>query len=161
MSQDSRAFRDALGHFATGVAVVSAAGEAGPVGLTINSFASVSLEPPLILWSLDKGSDRFGALMKASQFAVNMLGGEARDLAQLLARKGQSGLGGETVRMSARGLPLLACAIAHFECSVEHRYEGGDHVIFVGRVLAFDHTSHSDPLIYYRGRYRALSELEG
>lgn len=161
MSQDSRAFRDALGHFATGVAVVSAAGEAGPLGLTINSFASVSLEPPLILWSLDKASDRFGALMKARQFAVNMLGGEARELAQLLARKGQSGLGGETVRMSARGLPLLTCAIAHFECSVEHRYEGGDHVIFVGRVLAFDHTSHSDPLIYYRGRYRALSELEG
>ncbi len=161
MSQDSRAFRDALGHFATGVAVVSAAGEAGPLGLTINSFASVSLEPPLILWSLDKGSDRFAALMKASHFAVNMLGGEARELAQLLACKGQSGLGGETVRMSARGLPLLACAIAHFECSVEHRYEGGDHVIFVGRVLAFDHTSHSDPLIYYRGRYRALSGLEG
>lgn len=161
MSQDSRAFRDALGHFATGVAVVTATGEGGVLGLTINSFASVSLEPPLILWSLDKASDRFGALMAVNRFAVNMLGGEARELAQLLARKGQSGLGGETLRTSALGLPLLACAIAHFECSVEHRYDGGDHVIFVGRVLDFDHKSHSDPLIYYRGRYRALSELEG
>jgi flavin reductase (DIM6/NTAB) family NADH-FMN oxidoreductase RutF len=161
MSQNSRAFRDALGHFATGVAVVTASSEAGVLGLTINSFASVSLDPPLILWSLDKASDRFGALMAASHFAVNMLGGEARDLAQRLARKGQSGLDGEAVRMSARGVPLLGRAIAHFECSVEHRYEGGDHIIFVGRVLAFDHTSHSDPLIYYRGRYRALSELEG
>jgi flavin reductase (DIM6/NTAB) family NADH-FMN oxidoreductase RutF len=161
MSQDSRAFRDALGHFATGVAVVTAAGPAEGMGLTINSFASVSLEPPLILWSLDKASDRFGALMAASHFAVNMLGGEARELAQRLSRKGQSGLGDEAVRLSPRGVPLLARAIAHFECSVEHRYEGGDHVIFVGRVLAFDHTSHGDPLIYYRGRYRALSELEG
>ncbi|NOT41002.1 MAG: flavin reductase family protein [Alphaproteobacteria bacterium] len=161
MSQDSRAFRDALGHFATGVAVVTAAGPGGALGLTVNSFASVSLQPPLILWSLDKVSDRFGALMAASHFAVNTLGGEARALAQSLARKGHAGLGNEAVRMSARGVPLLGRAIAHFECSVEHRYEGGDHVIFVGRVLAFDHTSHSDPLIYYRGRYRALSELEG
>lgn len=161
MSQDSRAFRDALGHFATGVAVVSAAGEGGPLGLTINSFASVSLEPPLILWSLDKASDRFGALMAADRFAVNMLGGGARELAQLLARKGHSRLADEMVWMSALGLPLLTRAIAHFECSVEHRYDGGDHVIFVGRVLSHDHTSHSDPLIYYRGRYRALSELEG
>jgi flavin reductase (DIM6/NTAB) family NADH-FMN oxidoreductase RutF len=162
MSQDSRAFRDALGHFATGVAVVTAPGpEGAAMGLTINSFASVSLDPPLILWSLDKASDRFTALMQASHFAVNMLAGDARDLAQRLARKGQSGLGDEAVRMSPRGVPLLGCAIAHFECSVEHRYEGGDHIIFVGRVLAFDHTSHGDPLIYYRGRYRALSELEG
>lgn len=161
MSQDSRAFRDALGHFATGVAVVTAAGPSGALGLTINSFASVSLEPPLILWSLDKGSDRFGALMAVDHFAVNMLAGDARGLAQRLARKGQSGLGEEVVRMSARGVPLVGRAIAHFECSVEHRYEGGDHIIFVGRVLAFDHTSHGDPLIYYRGRYRALSELEG
>jgi flavin reductase (DIM6/NTAB) family NADH-FMN oxidoreductase RutF len=161
MSQDSRAFRDALGHFATGVAIITAPGEGGGLGLTVNSFASVSLAPPLILWSLDKGSDRFGPLMAVTHFAVNMLGGEARDLAQRLSRKGQSGLAGEAVRLSARGVPLLGCAIAHFECSVEARHEGGDHVIFVGRVLDFDHKSHSDPLIYYRGRYRALSELEG
>jgi len=161
MSQDSRAFRDALGHFATGVAIVTAAGEGGAMGLTINSFASVSLKPPLILWSLDKASDRFAPLMKASHFAVNMLAGDARDLAQRLARKGQAGLDGAKVRAGAHGVPLLEDAIAHFECSVEHRYEGGDHIIFVGRVLAFDHRSHGDPLIYYRGRYRALSELEG
>jgi flavin reductase (DIM6/NTAB) family NADH-FMN oxidoreductase RutF len=161
MSHNSRAFRDALGHFATGVAIVTATGEAGALGLTINSFASVSLDPPLILWSLDKASDRFAALMKVQHFAVNMLAGDARDLAQRLARKGAAGLDGAKVRTGAHGVPLLENAIAHFECSVEHRYEGGDHMIFVGRVLAFDHRSHSDPLIYYRGRYRALSELEG
>ena len=162
MTQDSRAFRDALGHFATGVAVITAAGQGGtPLGLTINSFASVSLDPPLILWSLDRGSDRFAALMAAKHFAVNMLGAESRDLAQRLARKGQSGLEGAAVRTGAHGLALLTDAIAHFECAVEHRHDGGDHVIFVGRVLAHDHRSHGDPLIYYRGRYRALSELEG
>ncbi len=161
MSHNSRAFRDALGHFATGVAIVTASAAAGALGLTINSFASVSLDPPLILWSLDKASDRFAPLMKVQHFAVNMLAGDARDLAQRLARKGQSGMEREAVTTSPRGVPLLKSAIAHFECSVEHRYEGGDHMIFVGRVLAFDHTSHSDPLIYYRGRYRALSELEG
>lgn len=161
MSHDPRAFRDALGHFATGVAIITAAGEGRGLGLTINSFASVSLEPPLILWSLDRGSDRFGALMKAEFFAVNMLGGESRELAQRLARKGQSDLGAEPVASGAHGVPLIRAAIAHFECRVEHRHDGGDHVIFVGRVLGFDHKSHGDPLIYYRGRYRALSELEG
>ncbi len=161
MSQDSRAFRDALGHFATGVAVVSARGAAAPFGLTINSFASVSLDPPLILWSLDRASDRFAAMMAVAHFAVNMLGAQSRDLAQRLARKGASSLGEANVRTGKHGTPLLEEAIAHFECSVEHRYDGGDHVILVGRVLAHDHRSHSDPLIYYRGRYRALSELEG
>ena len=106
MSQDSRAFRDALGHFATGVAVVTTAAEGGVLGLTINSFASVSLEPPLILWSLDKASDRYAGLMAASHFAVNMLGGEERELAQRLARKGHSSLESEGVRTSARGVPL-------------------------------------------------------
>jgi flavin reductase (DIM6/NTAB) family NADH-FMN oxidoreductase RutF len=163
MSQDARAFRDALGHFATGVAIVTAAGQgtAGPLGLTINSFASVSLDPPLILWSLDRSSDRFAAMMAATHFAVNMLGAESRDLAQRLARKGQSTIEAASLRPGAHGAPLLEDAIAHFECKVEHRYDGGDHVILVGRVLAHGHRSHGDPLIYYRGRYRALSELEG
>jgi 3-hydroxy-9,10-secoandrosta-1,3,5(10)-triene-9,17-dione monooxygenase reductase component len=90
-----------------------------------------------------------------------MLGAESRDLAQRLSRKGQSSIDGARLGRGTHGTPLLEEAIAHFECSVEHRYEGGDHVIFVGRVLAHDHRSHGDPLIYYRGRYRALSELEG
>jgi flavin reductase (DIM6/NTAB) family NADH-FMN oxidoreductase RutF len=162
MSQNSRAFRDALGHFATGVAVITArTAEGRAFGLTINSFASVSLEPALVLWSLDKASDRFAALMQATHFVVNILGGESRALSQRLSRKGESALEGEDVTEGPHGIPVLGAAIAHFDCSVEQRVDAGDHVIFIGRVQHHGHKAHGDPLLYYRGRYRALSELEG
>jgi len=162
MSFDSRAFRDALGHFATGVAVVTARAPAGEtVGLTINSFASVSLDPPLVLWSLDRGSDRFQAFMQADHFAVNILSDENLPLSQRLSRKGERHLHDEPLLSSAYDLPLLGHALAHFECRVEARHEGGDHVIFVGRVLSFGHQDHRKPLLYYRGRYRSLSGEEG
>jgi flavin reductase (DIM6/NTAB) family NADH-FMN oxidoreductase RutF len=161
MSQDSRAFRDALGHFATGVAVVTARDPSGvPLGLTINSFASVSLDPPLVLWSLDRASDRFEAFMKAEYFGVNILGGESQALSHRLSRKGDSCLDGETLSEGPHGVPMLECAIAHFECRVEQRHDGGDHVIFVGRVLDCGHSGHGAPLVYYRGRYRALGEAD-
>ncbi len=162
MSQNSRAFRDALGHFATGVAVITARdGQGRAFGLTINSFASVSLDPPLVLWSLDRSSDRFAALMQAKHFVVNILGGESRALSQRLSRKGESSLDGEGVQGGAHGVPVLTAAIAHFDCSVEQRVDAGDHVIFIGHVRSHGHQAHGDPLLYYRGRYRALSELEG
>ena len=162
MSQNSRAFRDALGHFATGVAVITARNGAGAAfGLTINSFASVSLEPPLVLWSLDKGSDRFPALMEATHFVVNILGGESRALSQRLSKKGEMGLTGEDLAAGKHGVPVLKQAIAHFDCSVEQRVDAGDHVIFIGRVHDHGHRAHGDPLLYYRGRYRALSEGDG
>ena len=161
MSEHSRGFRDALGHFATGVAVVTCRqADGAAVGLTVNSFASVSLEPPLVLWSLDRGSDRFPVFMGASHFCVNILGDEHRALSQRLARKGEGGLKDGETKEGRDQLPVLATAIAHFECRVEHRYEGGDHVIFVGRVLDFGHRAHGNPLVYYRGRYRALNEAD-
>ena len=159
MSEISRRFRDALGHFATGVAIVTARGSHGaPLGLTVNSFASVSLDPPLVLWSLDRASDRFQAFMRVEHFAVNILGAAHRALSQRLSRKGEGSLEGEPLRDGAHGVPMLAGAIANFECRVEHRHDGGDHVIFVGRVLDFAHKAHGNPLVYYRGRYRALDE---
>ena len=163
MTLNSRGFRDALGHFATGVAIVSARGPSGlPIGLTINSFASVSLEPPLVLWSLDRSSDRFAILMKAEHFAINVLGTSERNLSQRLSRKGESNLTGEALRDGVHALPILRNAIATFECSVEQRHDAGDHVIFVGRVLDFGQTAHSSPLLYYRGNYRELpSRAEG
>ncbi len=158
MTLNSRGFRDALGHFATGVAVISARGDGGePVGLTINSFASVSLDPPLILWSLDRGSDRFSLFMKSEYFAVNILGAAERNLSQRLSRKGEFSLSGEALRDGVHSVPILRNAIATFECSVEQRHEGGDHVIFVGRVLDFGNTTHGRPLVFYGGGYRELS----
>ncbi|MDZ4867304.1 MAG: flavin reductase family protein [Alphaproteobacteria bacterium] len=159
MSEHLRNFRDALGHFATGVAIITTRGPDGaPIGLTINSFASVSLDPPLVLWSLDRTSDRFTAFMQAEHYAVNILGDANQTLSHRLSRKGEFTLEGEPVSTGPHGAPMLTCAIASFECRIEHRHEGGDHVIFVGRVLDFSHTSHGRPLVYYRGRYRVLAD---
>ena len=136
MTLNSRGFRDALGHFATGVAVISAAtpdGEA--IGVTVNSFASVSLEPPLVLWSLDKSSDRFRILMQVENFGVNMLGEAGSEISRRLSRKGDSALHGEEIRKGQHAIPMLKHAIASFECAAHERIEAGDHVIFIGRVL--------------------------
>jgi flavin reductase (DIM6/NTAB) family NADH-FMN oxidoreductase RutF len=161
MSDDFRGFRDALGHFATGVAIVTTRGPDGsPLGLTVNSFASVSLDPPLVLWSLDRTSDRFAAFMQAEYFTVNLLGDHNQDLSHRLSRKGEFTLDGIALRPGGNGVAKLDCAIAHFECKVEARHDGGDHVILVGRVLDFSHTSHGRPLVFYRGRYRVLSDTD-
>jgi flavin reductase (DIM6/NTAB) family NADH-FMN oxidoreductase RutF len=157
MTLNSRGFRDALGHFATGVAVISAAGSQGaPIGVTVNSFASVSLDPPLILWSLDVGSDRYQELMKVSRFGVNILSLEEKAISQRLSRKGEMSIDTSDITMGQHDIPLLSKAIAHFECDVERRIEAGDHVIFLGRVLACSHSSHDQPLIYFRGSYRGI-----
>jgi 3-hydroxy-9,10-secoandrosta-1,3,5(10)-triene-9,17-dione monooxygenase reductase component len=113
-----------------------------------------------VLWSLDRASDRFRVFMRVEHFAVNILGDAHRALAQRLARKGDGGLGGEVLREGKHGVPILRDAIAEFECRVEHRHDGGDHIIFVGRVLDFAHTAHGRPLVYYRGRYRTLTISE-
>jgi len=157
MSLNSREFRDALGHFATGVAVISAfTADGNTMGLTVNSFASVSLDPPLILWSLDKGSDRFAPLIQVEHFAVNILGLGEQEISRRLSRKGQSTLQPGEFSKGAHGVPLLNDAAAIFECVVHERVEAGDHVIFIARVLACSHNSHETPLLYYRGAYRAL-----
>lgn len=162
MSQDSRALRDALGQFATGVAIVTVKTPQGEtIGLTVNSFASVSLEPPLILWSLDRSSDRFDAFMAADRFAVNILSDECLGLSQRLARKGERNLLDEPAMTGEHDQALLNRALAHFECRVEARHEAGDHIIFVGRVLSFRHVRAGRPLLFYRGRYRGLADPEG
>ncbi|MEQ1756063.1 MAG: flavin reductase family protein [Micropepsaceae bacterium] len=159
MTLNSRGFRDALGHFATGVAVVSAMGPNGlPLGLTVNSFASVSLDPPLVLWSLDRASDRFAALMQVEHFGANILAQAERELSKRLSRKGEYALQGDEVRMGHHGVPMLQNAIASFECMVHQKVEAGDHVIFIGRVLEFTHKGHEEPLVYYRGGYRELAK---
>jgi len=158
MTLDSRGFRDALGHFATGVAIISATGpDGGAIGLTINSFASVSLDPPLVLWSLDKSSDRFRLLMQVENFGVNLLGQAEMDISRRLSRKSESALGDDELRKGHHGVPMLKHAIASFECAVHERIEAGDHIIFIGRVLHAAHDSHEQPLLYYRGAYRGLA----
>lgn len=158
-SLDTRAFRDALGRFATGVAVVSAVGRDGaPIGMTINSFASVSLEPPLVLWSLDRGSPRFDDWLACSHYAIGVLSEDQVALSNHFATPSDNKFAELEWRAGAGGAPLLPGMQATFECANETRHDGGDHVIFLGRVEAFD-ASSGDPLLFVGGQYAAVRSL--
>lgn len=157
MTFDTRKFRDALGRFATGVTVVSSAPDGfPPFGMTVNSFASLSLEPPLILWSLQKYSDLAEAWEAATHFAVNILAQEQEDESNRYARKYAHDLVPGDYRIGSTGNPVLHGCLASFECRIESRIDAGDHTIFVGRVLEFEEQPHGNPLIFYRGQYREL-----
>lgn len=159
-TDEARAFRNSLGLFATGVCVVSAmTPEGAPIGLTVNSFSSVSLNPPLILWSLDKSSDTMPVFDAAGAFTINVLGDGAKDLSQRLSRKGHHGLTADEWTAGATGAPVLTGAIAHFDCVLSARHDGGDHVILVGEVKAHAHRDGAHPLLYFRGRYRELGPV--
>lgn len=153
-----RALRDALGAYATGVAVVTAqAPDGGAVGLTINSFASVSLDPPLVLWSLSVDSPNLKAFEQASHFSVSVLSADQTDVSQRFAARGEDKFDGVALRDGLGGAPLIDGACAAFECRNELRYPGGDHVIFVGRVERFGADNACAPLVFQGGRYRRLA----
>lgn len=159
MDFDTRAFRDALGCFPTGVAVVTAeSGDRPPMGITVNSFASVSLEPPLVLWCIDCRSDRFRTFANSPGFTISVLGSCHRHVSARLARPGAHALDGIPLRATALGPPALADALAILECEREALYPGGDHAILVGRVLRFSHQPKGEPLVFFRGRYRAVGD---
>jgi len=150
---DQIEFRRALGCFATGVAVVTALeGDGSKAGITINSFNSVSLEPPLILWSVAEESSSFETFVEAEYFAVNVLAMNQRELCDRFAGRGTNKFDGLNCSEGIGGVPILPAFSAVFECQTEHRYEGGDHVILVGRVLNFEDRK-TDPLIFYRGHF--------
>jgi flavin reductase (DIM6/NTAB) family NADH-FMN oxidoreductase RutF len=158
MSFNTKAFRRALGSFPTGVAVVTAAAESEPVGITVNSFTSVSLDPPLVLWCLKKDSNRYRAFMEAKGFTVSVLGSEHESVSSRLARQGEHKLQGMPLLETELGPPALADAHAVFECARAAVYDGGDHAILIGRVLRFACRDDGAPLVFYRGRYGALSD---
>ena len=154
---DSRALRDALGEFATGVAVVTARGADGqPVGVTVNSFASVSLEPPLVLWSLGLASPSLAAFESCSHYAVNILAADQAEFSQRFSQAQEDRFVGITTTVGAGGTPLLPGCSAWFECRNEIRYPGGDHVILVGFVVNFRREPKA-PLVFHGGRYRELA----
>ena len=159
MTIEPRAFRDAMGCFATGVTVISTLTPEGePVGLTANSFNSVSLDPPLVLFSLAKDATRFHAYVGSRHFAVNVLAEDQRELSSRFARKGETSWDGVHFHTWETGCPIVPGAIASFECVTEATHPGGDHVIFVGRVLKVLHLEAGRPLLYYRGRYINVAE---
>ena len=147
-------FRAALGTFATGVTIVTACDAAGqPVGITANSFNSVSLAPPLVLWSLARVAGSMPAFERGSHYAINILASDQHALAIRFASKDVDRFDGVAFRLGASGVPLLDGAAAVFECFNRSRYEEGDHVIFVGEVERCVKRDGAHPLIFHGGRY--------
>ncbi|MCF8152393.1 MAG: flavin reductase family protein [Burkholderiaceae bacterium] len=155
-SFDPRSLRDALGTFATGVTVVTARGPGGqPVGVTVNSFAAVSLEPPLVLWSLGMQSPSRTVFETCSHYVVNVLAADQVELSQRFSQSQSDRFGGIALKVGAGGTPILPGCCAWFECRNEFRYPGGDHVILVGHVENL-HREDKPPLIFHGGNYRFL-----
>jgi flavin reductase (DIM6/NTAB) family NADH-FMN oxidoreductase RutF len=156
---DHRAFRDALGCFATGVTVVTAKGRDGrPHGVTVNSFSSLSLDPPLILWSLSNHSATYSTFSEASHFAVHVLCEGQEHLCLQFARSGIDRFLGVDLSEGIGGAPVLSNVAALFECRSLYRYWGGDHVIFVGRVDRFEKWPERRPLVFHQGQMKRIDE---
>ena len=147
----SRAFRDALGRYATGVTVVTAQGPDGPVGMTANSFTALSLDPPLVLWCPARRSARFAALTGASHYAIHVLAHDQLDLGLHFARYGDDFTGHSTTQTS-EGAPVLDGVLARFDCMAEAVHDGGDHAIVVGRVQRALFRDGA-PLLFWGGLY--------
>lgn len=150
---DTRRFRDAMRRFATGVTIIATRdADDVPVGLTANSFNSVSLTPPLVLWSLNKHSRSLPVFMAARHYSVTVLCAEQMGLAARFASPVDDRFEGVEWHSGSTGTPLFADSVAWFECASVHRYEGGDHMIFVGEVINFGHSDRV-PLLYAGGAY--------
>lgn len=158
MSFSARSFRNALGCFPTGVVVVTAGSDASHKGITVNSFASVSLEPPLVLWCMDRKSGRYETFTNSANFTISVLSSDHKAVSARLARSGEHTLEGLTLEKTECGPPGLADALAVLECAREAVHEGGDHAIIVGRVLRFRYREIGQPLVYFRGRYGAIAD---
>jgi flavin reductase (DIM6/NTAB) family NADH-FMN oxidoreductase RutF len=157
---DLRDYRAALGRFVTGVAVVTARTVDGRrVGLTVNSFTSLSLEPPLVLWCLAREATHFADFEAATHFAVNVLGARQYELSRQFSASVQDRFAGVECLEAGPGCPLLVGVIAHFVCRAVKRHEGGDHVIFIGEVESYE-WSEGEPLVFHSGRYGVPADFE-
>lgn len=153
-------FRAALGMFATGVTIVTARAANGKlVGLTANSFNSVSLNPPLVLWSLSHAAASMAVFSSGSHYAINILAADQQELARRFAAKGVDRWTAVAFEEGIGGAPLLAGAAATFECFNRSRYEEGDHVIFVGEVERCAHRAGTSPLLFHGGKFYAEHPL--
>ncbi len=153
---DAKQFRKALGSFTTGVTVVTTRGVEGEdVGLTANSFNSVSLDPPMVLWSLDRKSSSAAAFLAAEHFAVHILASDQEQVSNQFAKRGIDRFAGVALERGHGDVPLLTGCSARFECRTSYRHDGGDHIIFVGEVVAFDSFGRA-PLVFHGGTYGLL-----
>ena len=161
MSVDSRDFRKALGCFATGVTVVTTLNEQNaPVGVTVNAFTSVSLDPPLVAFCLGRNSALFDVFLQAEHFVINILAADQQGVSNHFAsRQYQTDWSEIKQAATACGVPALAGAVAHIECRRENVLDGGDHAILLGRVGGLYVSDEEKPLLYFRGRYGEIAPV--
>ena len=155
---DMNAYRGALGSFATGITVVTVTGLDGrPQGMTVNSFGSLSLDPPLILWCIDRTAALFDVFQQCEDFSVSVLAADQMEISNRLAVPHHHDLDGIALKRDQILAPFIDGCAAHFQCRVAGRHDGGDHVIMVGGVVGFDSNPDVEPLVYLRGDYRSLA----
>ncbi len=154
---DARALRNAFGCFTTGVTVVTTVCEDGRrVGLTANSFTSVSLDPPLALVCVDLNSSSLSSLDAAGRWAVNVLHADHQQLARQFVQKGIDRFAGIETETWRTGVPILPGCMANFECETHHVFDAGDHRVYVGRVVKLRYDPDHEPLVYLQGRFRRV-----
>lgn len=153
-----REFRQCLGRFATGVTVITCSSADGtPCGVTANSFSSVSLDPPLVLWNIAKTTDTLQSYLDARHFAIHVLLESQQDVSANFARSDHTLFDNIDYRLSGTGVPILRERLALLECSTHEIHDCGDHYIIVGHVDSFD-TSDGEPLLFYGSEYRLLKD---
>jgi 3-hydroxy-9,10-secoandrosta-1,3,5(10)-triene-9,17-dione monooxygenase reductase component len=153
---DAAEFRRTLGQFATGVTIITAIDDGEPAGVAANSFTSVSLDPPLVLFCVARTSTTWPRIERARKFAVNVLGEHQEELSQLFAQKGADRFGQTDWHIGVGGSPVLHDCIAYLDCEFWAEYDGGDHIIVVGRVLDLGVDHDAGPLLFYQGKYARM-----
>jgi len=156
---DERKLRHVCGHFPTGVAVVTSSAQYGPVGLTVNSFASVSLDPPLVLFCIHERSSVWRTIDETAAFVVNILAEDQADLCRRFARRASATFDGLRVRTGRGGAPILADSLAYLDCAVASRHRGGDHWIVVGAVRDVGVLRDGAPLTFFRSGHPRLEAI--
>lgn len=158
MSFDSNEFRTVLGHFATGVTVITTHdGEGNFFGLTANAFSSVSLDPPLVVVCVDKRAESLSALQASGAYNVNILTKEQEPLSRSFSKSGADKFAGLAYEIAENGAPILKDSLAHLICTVHQEVDAGDHILFLGRVTGLEMDNEANPLLYFRGGYRDLA----
>lgn len=160
MSLDKNEFRRCMGHFATGITVVTTnTKENKPCGMTVNSFSSLSLEPPLILFSVDKNAHNHDNFTNCKKFAVNILSENQKDISVAFAHPSSVNWNEIKHKEAENGSPILKGCLAYISCINENIYAGGDHSIIIGRVTDMQMSLDEQPLIYFKGKYRKVGDI--
>ncbi|SFD43398.1 NADH-FMN oxidoreductase RutF, flavin reductase (DIM6/NTAB) family [Lentibacillus persicus] len=151
---DPRAFRNVVGNFSTGVTVITTKNEVGnPIGFTANSFTSLSLDPKLVLFNIDKNSSNYDVFMNTNYFAINVLASDQTGISKQFSTRGIDRFEGVAYFEDTSGSPILPETIAYLDCKVSTHYEGGDHIIVIGEVLSGEANPNKEPLIFFKGKY--------